>query len=169
VKSSAKHAQAAFSLVEVATAMTLLVICFGGLLFLLSSGIDTTRNTAASAEAVRLLKQLSTGVQGAAFDAGTGQYRMVGLGDIARIRWEANGVANPPVQLWISNAGTPVEDPAAAAYVCRVSITPPDAANPASYGFAHWQIAWPATAEWSAKRWLRTQGHDELIVMFRAR
>lgn len=149
--------------------MTLLVVCFAGLLMLLSSGIDTARHTASAAEAMRLLKQLSTGMQSAALDKQSGSYSIIGLGDVSKIQWEPNGDATPPTQLWISKSGMPVDEPVDASYVCRVSVTPPDAANPASYGFAHWQIAWPGTAAWSEGRWLKAQGHDELIVMFRER
>lgn len=149
--------------------MTLLVVCFAALLILLSSGIDTARHTTSAAEAIRLLKQLSTGMQGAAFDKQSGYYKMIGLGDLSMIQWKPDGAAKPPVQFLISKSGKPFEEAADAAYVCRVSITPSDAADPASYGFAHWRIAWPASAEWSRDRWLKAQGNDELIVMFRKR
>lgn len=157
----------AFSLLEVTMTLGLISFCLVALIGLMPIGIDSVRDANRQAEAVRLLKHLATGIQGAARD-GAGQYRLLGFGALNHIAWSANGASLAPVDGFLDASGTVAKE-ADADFSYRLELTAPDEENPASCGHAWISVAWPAGAAWSGSRWMKAQGREEILVMFRAR
>ncbi len=148
-------------------ALGLISFCLVALMGLMPVGIEAVRDASRQAEAVRLLKHLATGIQGAAPDD-DGQYRIAGFGALGDMVWRADGSSHPPRKGFLDASGMPAAE-SDADYSYRLTLTAPNESDPASCGYARISIAWPAGAAWAGDHWTGAQGNEEVLVMFRAR
>lgn len=154
-----------FSLVEVALSLGVITFCMVALIGLMPVASGTLREADLRSGASDILRRIAAGIRNAAPNA-QGRFQMIGLGNLGKITWGADGQSIAPTNGTLTRHGSPAPS-SASSYAYRLEITPPDSADPASLGHAVIRIAWPETADWGGGKWLNAQGNEESLILFR--
>lgn len=158
--------QSGFNLVELTVSIAVVSVSLTLLLGLLPAGSTMIHNAQRQAEASRLLKQISTGLQAAALQD-DGSYHVLGLHEMGEISWYVGDAEHPARSGWLNVSGLPTAaDDTQADFVYRLEIHPP--VDAWTSGRAVLRIAWPATSQWNDEQgWTRSQGNVRSLILFR--